>query len=161
MERTNVVAGNQVGQTDRADLRESRAARLEQQAATVRLEQEGTSLQDLKAQRECRELELAEITASEVATLIAADPELKASLQDAFVKLGLPAAWHNVEQLDRTIGAVPCWIGSTAKAAWPGRSGRVSRPQPLRRESRGGRELPARQAVLVRPGETLLALPEF
>lgn len=84
---------------------ETRAAQLEQQAAAVRLEQEGKSLQDLKAQRESRELELAEITASEVATLIAADPELKASLQDAFVKLGLPAAWHNVEQLDRTIGA--------------------------------------------------------
>ncbi|MET0856730.1 MAG: P-loop NTPase fold protein, partial [Telluria sp.] len=84
---------------------ETRAAQLEQQAATVRLEQDGKSLQELKAQREGRELELADITAAEVAALIAADPALKANLQDAFAKLGLPAAWHDVEQLDRTIGA--------------------------------------------------------
>lgn len=54
------------------------------------------------------------MTASEVGTLIAADPELKASLQDAFVKLGLPAAWQNVEQLDRTIGAALDTGGRTA-----------------------------------------------
>jgi hypothetical protein len=84
---------------------ETRAAQLEQHAAQARLQQEGQSLQELKAQREGRELELADITAAQVAALIAADPELKASLQDAFVKLGLPAAWHNVEQLERRIGA--------------------------------------------------------
>ncbi|MET0855601.1 MAG: P-loop NTPase fold protein [Telluria sp.] len=84
---------------------ETRAAQLEQHAAQARLQQEGQSLQELKAQREGRELELADITAAQVAALVAADPDLKASLQDAFVKLGLPAAWHNVEQLERRIGA--------------------------------------------------------
>ncbi|MDB5932770.1 MAG: hypothetical protein JWQ01_114 [Massilia sp.] len=93
---------------------QTRAAQLEQQAATLRLEQEGKSLQDLRAQREHRELRLAEITAAEVATLIAADPELKASLQEAFAELGLPAAWHNVEQLDRTIAAA---LDSGARAS--------------------------------------------
>ncbi len=90
------------------------AARLEQREAAERLELDGKALQELRARRENRELQLAQVTAAEVAGLVAADPELAASLQDAFAKLGLPAAWNDVEQLERTIGAA---LNSAARAS--------------------------------------------
>lgn len=81
------------------------AAQAERRAAAERLEQDGQALQQLRAERENRELQLAQVTAAEVAGLVAADPELQANLQDALAKLGMPAAWNDVEQLERTIGA--------------------------------------------------------
>jgi hypothetical protein len=90
------------------------AAQLERRAAAERLEHDGKALHELRAQRENRELQLAQVTAAEVAGLVAADPELTASLQDAFAKLGLPAAWNDVEQLDRTIGAALNGAGRTS-----------------------------------------------